>query len=312
MVPVMRRDEAEVDGLRSQKGFSLLEALVASTVLMALSGAVMTGLMQVTRAQQTLWNRTEMHSGVRSATEVLQQEVGQAGRITLPAGAALTGAVVTGNQTVGVTTVGSMFVNEWLTVDLGTNSETVQLTAVDAGAQQITATFARAHAAGTPLAVYGGFASGIIPTNVANGSTGTVLKLFGDINGDGNMMYVEYTCNTDNGNFYRNPMPWNAANKPALTSSLILIGNLTANPGGTACFTYQQATVGANTYVTDVAITLTVQTVQRDSITRQFQVETKALLNISPRNVFNVWALASLNIVNRIQPIPPSVQNLLI
>ena len=34
----------------------------------------------MTTAQKTIWNRTEMHSGIRGATELLQQEVGQAGR----------------------------------------------------------------------------------------------------------------------------------------------------------------------------------------------------------------------------------------
>ena len=67
---------------------------------------------------------------------------------------------------------------------------------------------------------------------------------------------------------------------------------------------------GTNTYfVTDVAITLTVQTQLIDPVTKQFQTETKALLNVSPRNVFNAWQLAGLGIYERVQPIPPSVTN---
>ena len=69
--------------------------------------------------------------------------------------------------------------------------------------------------------------------------------------------------------------------------------------------------VGANTFVLDVAITLTVQTQQIDPITRQYQTETKALLNVSPRNVFNVWQLASAGVSGRIQPMPPTVTTLL-
>ena len=46
------------------------------------------------------------------------------------------------------------------------------------------------------------------------------------------------------------------------------------------------------TFVLDVAITLTVETQQIDPITKQIQTETKALLNVSPRNVFNAWSLA--------------------
>ena len=66
------------------------------------------------------------------------------------------------------------------------------------------------------------------------------------------------------------------------------------------------------TFVTDVAITLTVQTQRRDPVTGQFQMETKALLNVSPRNVFNVWQMATVNVNRRVQPMPPSVAVLIV
>ena len=60
--------------------------------------------------------------------------------------------------------------------------------------RRFTACFTKAHAVGTVLAPLGGFATGIIPpTGILNGSSDNVLKMFGDINGDGNMVYVEYT-----------------------------------------------------------------------------------------------------------------------
>ena len=68
----------------SESGFSLIELIVAMGVLMAVSSIVTSALLQMTQSQTTIWNRTEMHSGIRGATELLQQEVGQAGRITLP------------------------------------------------------------------------------------------------------------------------------------------------------------------------------------------------------------------------------------
>jgi hypothetical protein len=40
-------------------------------------------------------------------------------------------------------------------------------------------------------------------------------------------------------------------------------------------------------------------------------VETKTLLNVSPRNVFHVWQMASMQEFNRIQPTPASVLALL-
>ena len=41
-----------------------------------------------------------------------------------------------------------------------------------------------------------------------------------------------------------------------------------------------------------------------DPVTKQFRLEDKALLNVSPRNVFNVWELASIGLTNRVQPMP--------
>ena len=69
--------------ISSEAGFSLAEMLVAMTIMLMISGAAMTALLRLTSAQATIWNRTQMHSGIRGATEVLQQEVGQAGRIAL-------------------------------------------------------------------------------------------------------------------------------------------------------------------------------------------------------------------------------------
>ena len=67
--------------IRSEAGFSLAEMLIATGLLLVVSSIVTQALLQITQQQQTIWNRTEMHSGVRGATELLQQEVGQAGRI---------------------------------------------------------------------------------------------------------------------------------------------------------------------------------------------------------------------------------------
>jgi type II secretory pathway pseudopilin PulG len=329
--------------MRSESGFSIVELIVATGVLLIVSAIVTNALMQMTQAQTTIWNRTEMHSGIRGATELLQQEVGQAGRITLPGRVTLAAAVAAAAVcdpatptlnavTVGVNTDivgGNAADGMWatagppasyisLTTLDGDNQETFRVAAINAGATPptITACFTAAHAADTVVVPMGGFATGIIPdTGVVNGSSGTVLKLYGDINGDGRMVYVEYTCDTAARNLYRNVMPFNAATKPAVTPAQILLTNVVDNPGGAPCFTYQRATMTVQgtpfTFVTDVAITLTVQTQQLDPVTQQYQTETKALLNVSPRNVFNAWALASIGYTDRIQSTPASVTNLL-
>src|SRR5260221_14698349 len=67
-----------------QAGFSLLETMVAMAVLLGVGAIVMYGTLRMMNTQGTITNRTEMDSSVRSATELLQQEIGQAGRIAPP------------------------------------------------------------------------------------------------------------------------------------------------------------------------------------------------------------------------------------
>jgi Tfp pilus assembly protein PilW len=340
---------------RSEAGFSLLELLIATALLLVVTDVVTSALLQITQHQQTIWNRTEMHSGIRGATELLQQEIGQAGRITLPSLTTATldsnvaaaascdpatptlNAVTVGidSSVAGVNAVSGMFADsttssyEMLTVLDGDNQESIRVASIDATASPptITACFENAHNAGTVVTPLGAFATGIVPpTGVVNGSTANLLKLYGDINGDGNMMYIEYYC--DNGdagtagshNLYRRTMAFNATSKPALDNSMILLSNVYPNPtdaGGVTrpCFQYQTTTMLAQgtpfTFVLDVAVTLTVQTEQIDPITKTYQTETKALLNVSPRNVFGAWELASAGYTDRIQSTPATVANLM-
>ena len=322
----------------SASGFSLIELTVSTAVLLVVSSIVTSALLQMTNSQKTIWNRTEMHSGIRGATELLQQEVGQAGRVTLPAPVRLASVPVTtvpAVPTVCVTASPVLNSVEGMWYDAGTNTgmsltfldgdntETVRITGLNTSTKAITGCFWHNHAAGVqgvgaPVVTMGGFATGIIPptsTGMVNGSSATVLKLYGDINGDGDMVYVEYTCDTTSRNLYRNVMPYKAAIKPAVTNSQILLSNIIANPGGTPCFTYQTTSMivqgTSYTFVLDVAVTLTVETQQRDPVTKLFQTETKALLNVSPRNVFNAWTLASIGYTNRIQSTPTTVTALL-
>jgi hypothetical protein len=304
--------------------------MVSMTLLMIVSGTVLRGVMDLTRLSDVVTNRTDMHNGVRNATELLTQEVGQAGRVGLPVPAALGAAAAAGTNALTVDSAAAaaaMFVGEFLVIDAGPNLETVQITAINgtnltvarmSGITQLPMSFD--HAAGAPIRVTGGFAAGVVPSTVPNGSSGTRLKIFGDINGDGNMVYVEYVCDIDPatnvGRLFRNTMPFTQVGKPAPGVEEILIDNVQTNPPNpdntiTPCFTYQTEVVTGTTYVIDVAITLTVRTMRNDPVTGAPQTETKALLNVSPRNVYNVWQMASLNITNRVQPMPASVLALL-
>src|SRR5262245_15318539 len=120
-------------------GYTLLELLISIAILMIVAGTAMDGVFRLTKVSQTVSNRVEMHSGVRNATELLQQEVGQAGRIALPHTVQLSAAVSAGPGTVVVKSVDaagntvttanptdSLFMGEQLTVDAGANEETVK------------------------------------------------------------------------------------------------------------------------------------------------------------------------------------------
>jgi prepilin-type N-terminal cleavage/methylation domain-containing protein len=315
----MRHDPRPAPRRLSTSGFSLVELMLAMTILLVVSAGVTEGVMRMSKGNRTVANRAGMHASVRNATELLQQEVGQAGRIALPGVVTTTTAAAIGTATVtlistaaGAATAG-IFVGEKLSIDAGDAKEIVTVTAVNG--TQITATFVNAHAAGVQVTPTGGFASGVVPTTTANGSTGTVLKIFGDVNDDGSMVYVEYTCDFDAGRLYRNSMAFDAEAKPAVTVEQVLLDNIEQNPGDTAaeqdCFQYQEKTVVGATYVIGVAITLTVQTRGIDATSNLIQRETKALLNVAPRNVFNVWQMASLDQSDYVQPMPPATAALL-
>jgi prepilin-type N-terminal cleavage/methylation domain-containing protein len=305
-------------GSSNERGFTILELLVSMVILMAISGFMLQGVVDMNQLNHEQSNRAEMHAGIRNATALLQQEVGQAGRVAFPNPVSLA-AAVTGSASPAWATLTSatgMFVGMRLVIGHGNTQEIVELTGVNASSNQIRAVFGVSHAVGARVDAAGGFGSGVIPTTHPNGSTANVLKIVGDINGDGNLVYVEYTCSLAENRLYRNMMPFDTAVKPAVTVEQVLLDNLLANPpdpGGTVrpCFSYQEHTISGRTYVVNVAIMTTVRTHDRHRITGEFQVVTKALLNVAPRNVFHTWQMASLGYVDRIQPLPPSVESLL-
>ena len=72
--------------VRDEAGVTLVETMVALTLMLVVSAGVMQTLVQFSWTQSLVFARSAMHDGVRSATELLQQEVGQAGSVSLPAG----------------------------------------------------------------------------------------------------------------------------------------------------------------------------------------------------------------------------------
>jgi hypothetical protein len=318
---------------KQEAGFSLLETMVSLAVLLAVGGIVMTGMTRLMWTQGLIANRTAMHTSVRSVTELLQQEIGQAGKVSLSNDAAnvtLAADVAVGavafSLSSSTNTVPTIYPGEVLTVGVGNAQETVTVITATSASAGTSTPFAQAHLATTPVTALGAFSTGIVPPAAApasypDGSSGTILKLYGDINGDGKMVYVEYACNqgttTAPGILYRHQMAFDQlAAKTANDNTMILLTNVLGNPKDPAgnlvpCFAYQVQPVGTGYCVTNVAVTLTVQTQNKDPQTGQFQPETKALLNVAPRNVVEVYATANLVDPTRAQPMPATVTALL-
>src|SRR6266849_10918449 len=131
--------------------------MIAVVILLVVTGTVMSAMMQMAQTQGTIANRTEMHSSVRSATEVLQQEIGQAGKISLPTSGPTTMATAVAlgadpNVPVTATVVLSpsangVFDGMLLIVDTGDNEETVAVTNPIPATNTFTGVFSLAHAA---------------------------------------------------------------------------------------------------------------------------------------------------------------------
>jgi hypothetical protein len=137
-----------------------------------------------------------------------------------------------------------------------------------------------------------------------------VLNLFGDINADGSLVYVRYTCDTSKtpGTLTRS-ITTITPGVNTIAASQTLLSTLIPNPNGTACFQYTTNTVGAYTYVTNVGITLSVQATRPDPQSGQYATMTKSFLDLSPRNISAgyEWANAYPGGTSRLQATPANV-----
>lgn len=317
--PVAHEKQHRRFGLRAfpkTSGFTLLELLVSMAVLSLIVGGVISAL---SSSEQT-FARTElgsdMYENVRSVAELLAQEIGQAGLVSLPTtttSAAITASVTA--QAVNVSSTTSMYVGEQLLVDAGsTNEELVTLTAVTG--TSMSGVFIKSHATAAPVTVLGAFPSGIVPPGATDGSTSvnepgvSVLNMFGDINGDGTLVYVRYTCDTSAtpGTLTRS-VTTITPGVNTIAAAQTLLSTLIANPGGTPCFQYTSYSVGtpSNTYVTNVGLTISVRSLTPDPQTQAYLTMTKSFLDLSPRNVLAGFELGNAGLTNRLQLSPPNV-----
>jgi len=305
----------------SNSGFTLLEMLISTAVMLIITGSVFGVLSFSQKIYGSQQLQADMHSGMRGVIELMTQEIGQAGSLAIaPKQVAAPGILAPAAiaQPMNVTSTAGMFVNEWLTVDSGAQLEPVQIKSIPT-ATQITAIFGKTHAANQPIVAYGVFPNGILTT-----AAGNTLQLFGDIQADGTITFVQYDC-----------APGTPAAPGTLTRSItvvapgvaaknppqILLNNLLANPGGTACFTPSMGVGGAVaagnctvapnafTCVTDVQVMLTVQSAEIDPVTGTNSQMTKSFMNVSSRNVFAAWEIATSKAptASLMQPTPPGL-----
>ena len=326
-----------------QRGFSLLEMMVSLAILLAVSAGVLQMMFQMSMTQASVNTRSAMHSNTRSVTEMLQQEISQAGRVALPGETTTIGTLVVGatpdtplTLTVIVDSTEGMFVGMLLVVDAGTNEETVAVTAIPTAGTPgtITASFTANHAVGATIRPTSAFGTGIImdeafledQTTVAPAwsSDGFTLRMFGDINGDGNMVYLEYICDPEDdgtGTLTRSEAAWDDG---VVGTSQVLLSNVLTSrvdpddltSDEIPCFAYfgdYNSPVPLNSYALTVGITLSVQGKYPDPQTGNYDRVTKALLQISPRNINMAYQISSelAGADDVVPPTPPVIKTML-
>ena len=271
------------------EGFSLIESMVSTVVMLVLMASVFQVLGKYQKSYQNENVTTDMRQGARGAMELLSQEVGQAGYLGFTA--RKLNASVTANtlpQTVPLTMTADLFYGEKLLVDAGSAKELITIES-----DGRTAIFRRDHLLDAPVNAVGVFAQGVLLSSTAN-----QLQMFGDINGDGTLQYVEYTYDPAAGTLSRSITPYpNIAKSPAL----VLLRNLQPNPGGTDFFQYYPLSDRLLTvYRTEVAVTATTQTSSPDPDTKQYRTMTSSLV-LTARNVLSARNLVNIRVTDRIQ-----------
>ncbi|HTC61503.1 MAG TPA: prepilin-type N-terminal cleavage/methylation domain-containing protein [Candidatus Saccharimonadales bacterium] len=324
-------------------GFSLPELLVSMAVLMVVAG----GVISMISYNENTFGRTEqqsdMYENVRAVAELMAQEIGQAGLADLPAGATLSAAVTKSAtaQTVAVSSTTSMYAGEILLVDTATNEESV--TIVSLTSSSINGIFANNHASGAVVHAIGVSPNGIVspsssattpggvscvtvPSGVTYTSPATtpstcnVLNIWGDLNSDGTLVYVRYTCNTTTtpGTLTRSVTTITPGVNTVSTAQTLL-STVIPNPPSTAptpCFQYDLSTqsltvngVVTGTYymIANIGLTISVRTLKPDPVTNQYLTMTKSFLDLSPRNILAGYEQANWGDSTRLQGQPPNV-----
>src|ERR1700731_501312 len=103
-------------------GFTLLELMVSMAVLSLIVGGFISALSSSEQSYARTELGSDMYENVRSVAELLAQEIGQAGLVSLPT-TTITAAVTISATTATVSQTASMYVGEQLLVDAGSANE---------------------------------------------------------------------------------------------------------------------------------------------------------------------------------------------
>lgn len=341
--------------LRDDGGFSLVELLISLAVLLTVSAAAFLLLNQNQKVYLSTSNNATMYTTVRSAAELISQEIGQAGSLCGLATSATGCGTTTVHTAVSSGTILSLdpqtalflFPGEKLTLDPNSQSKEVVQIAVSANAVnlatgtitlQSTTPVTKTHSVGAYVTARGAFPQGVLSPGYPNvvatptplqGSQPTKLMMYGDINGDGTLVYVEYNCsflnvNSGTGLLTRSITVLDSTITPIVKKAPdVLIDNLIwiaptgydiTKPGNAIyCFSYpalitQKASDGI-TYnaTTQVQLLISVQSANLDPQTHQRGQLTKSFLQLSPRNVVAAVDLLNNNVTEALQPTPLNV-----
>lgn len=293
----------------NSRGFSLLELLVSLTVLAIIGGGIFSAVSTAEQMYARTEQKSDLYEDVRGVEETMQQEIGQAGLVNLPTTTlAAPVSPSTAAQTATVSSTDSMFAGEQLLVDAGTANEEL-VTAIAVSASTLNGVFGKPHVTGVPIHVLGVFPNGVVPPGTVDGSTANVLNIFGDINADGSLVYVRYTCT-----------PGTTAAPGTLTRSVtaivpglstisadqVLLSSVVGGVG-VPCFQYTTAAAAGYTFVTNVGVNITVQATRPDPQTGVYAQMNKPFFNLAPRNILAGLELANAGIAIRLQPTPANV-----
>jgi len=274
-----------------QRGFSILEFMMAIAVLSIIMGALMSFISTMQRRYTSESKVASISQVGKTGMDLLAMDVGQAGFPPLVDTTTTQAITASGTeQTVTLASTVGVYVGRVLLVDFGMSSqEAVAVkactsTATDTGctsgsSNSVTGVFKKGHANGVPVRASSmPYPQGII-FDVAHftdplkpGSDCNRLEILGDLRGDGSLRYVEYLYTPFSGD---TPGKLERSDTSAFSSTenpkIIAVDNLwdsalfnykvfakscTGVPSCVSCTTESSSF----TYVTQVGVTMTMRT----------------------------------------------------